>query len=268
MNPAYPGLAAATLYLVGAWLQIGTLSGSAKPSKSRTFAIGAAAVVLHGLTVALVLIVPGGVDLSLFSIASLTLFVLALGVLVASIRQPIENLFALVFPLAAICVGLSLIPLSAPTPRSAFGPGMLTHALASILAYFVLMVAACQSLALFMQESALRGNAPMRFIRVLPPLQTLETLLFQILWIGLVLLTFSIGSGFAFVEDMFAPHIASHTILAIASWVTFAILLLGRYAFGWRGKTAIRWTLAGFVFLALAYFVLEVVLGARGAGNT
>ena len=268
MNPAYPGLAAATLYLVGAWLQIGTLSGSAKPSKSRTFAIGAAAVVLHGLTVALVLVVPGGVDLSLFSIASLTLFVLALGVLVASIRQPIENLFALVFPLAAICVGLSLIPLSAPTPRSAFGPGMLTHALASILAYFVLMVAACQSLALFVQESALRGNAPMRFIRVLPPLQTMETLLFQILWIGLVLLTFSIGSGFAFVEDMFAPHIASHTILAIASWVTFAILLLGRHAFGWRGKTAIRWTLAGFAFLALAYFVLEVVLGARGAGNT
>jgi ABC-type uncharacterized transport system permease subunit len=195
----------------------------------------------------------------------LTLFVLTLVVLAAAIAQPIENLFALVFPLAAVGVVLSLIPLSAPTPRSAFGPGMLTHVLASIFAYFVLMVAACQSLALFVQESALRGNAPMRLLRVLPPLQTMETFLFQLLWVGLVLLTFSIGSGFAFVNDMFAPQIAQHTVLAMASWVTFAILLLGRHAFGWRGKTAISWTLAGFAFLALATFVLEIVLGARNA---
>jgi ABC-type uncharacterized transport system permease subunit len=43
---------------------------------------------------------------------------------------------------------------------------------------------------------------------------------------------------------------------------------VGRHFYGWRGRTALRWTLAGFVLLLLAYigsrFVLEVVLG-RGA---
>ena len=57
-------------------------------------------------------------------------------------------------------------------------------------------------------------------------------------------------------------------MFAVVSWLTFAALLVGRHLYGWRGRTALRWTLAGFVLLLLAYvgsrFVLEVVLG-RGA---
>ena len=271
MNPAYPGLAAATLYIVGAWLQFGSLSRSLPAPKARTFSIGAVAIVLHALAVWLVMSVPGAIDLSLFSVASLTLVVLACIVLVTAVWQPLENLFALVFPLAALAVVASLLSSGDPIPRSAFDRGMLTHVLVSILAYSVLMMAACQSIALSFQEVALRRHAPMRILRVLPPLQTMETLLFQFLWIGLVLLTLSIGSGFAFLDDMFAQHVVHHTVLAIASWVNFLVLLLGRHALGWRGKTAVRWTLAGFTFLALAYFgskfVLEIVLGARDAGD-
>ena len=41
--------------------------------------------------------------------------------------------------------------------------------------------------------------------------------------------------------------------------------LAGRWRYGWRGRTALRWTLAGFAMLFLAYvgsrFVLEVLLG-------
>jgi ABC-type uncharacterized transport system permease subunit len=46
--------------------------------------------------------------------------------------------------------------------------------------------------------------------------------------------------------------------------VTFGLLLAGRRLYGWRGRTALRWTLTGFVLLILAYvgsrFVLEVIL--------
>ena len=69
-----------------------------------------------------------------------------------------------------------------------------------------------------------------------------------------------------FLEDLFAQQVVHHTVLSIASWVVFAILLLGRHRLGWRGRTAIRWTLSGFFLLVLAYFgskvVLEVILGA------
>jgi len=44
----------------------------------------------------------------------------------------------------------------------------------------------------------------------------------------------------------------------------FGAVLLGRHFYGWRGKVALRWVLASFVALLLAYvgsrFVLEVVL--------
>jgi len=270
MNPAYPGLAAAALYLVGGSFQLTQLIRQVPVERSRSFVVATAALVLHGLTVWLVMDHPRGIDLSLFPVASLVLFVLASILVVAASWQPLENLFALVFPLAALAIVASLLGSGEPIPRAAFGRGMLTHVLASILAYAVLMMAACQAVALSIQEVSLKRHRPMRFLRVLPPLQTMETLLFQLLMIGLALLTLSIGSGFAFLDDMFAQHVVHHTVLAIASWFTFAILLLGRHTFGWRGMTAARWTLAGFAFLALAYFgskfVLEIVLARSTDG--
>ena len=53
---------------------------------------------------------------------------------------------------------------------------------------------------------------------------------------------------------MFAQSVVSHTILASASWVMFAVLLAGRYAFGWRSTVATRATLVGFTLLSLRVF--------------
>ena len=54
-------------------------------------------------------------------------------------------------------------------------------------------------------------------------------------------------------------------VFSLLSWVTFAILLLGRTQFGWRGRSAMRVLYGGAMLLLLAYvgsrFVLEVVLG-------
>ena len=101
----------------------------------------------------------------------------------------------------------------------------------------------------------------------LPPLMTLETLLFRILTLGFVLLSLTLVSGFVFSEELFgqAARFNHKTVFGIISWIIFAALLVGRYARGWRGRTALRWTLAGFAALLLAYvgsmFVLEVILG-------
>jgi ABC-type uncharacterized transport system permease subunit len=82
--------------------------------------------------------------------------------------------------------------------------------------------------------------------------------------LGFLLLSVALGTGFMFLEDMFAQHLAHKTILSVAAWTVFGILLWGRFRFGWRGRTALRWTLAGFVVLMIAYFgskfVLELIL--------
>ncbi|MEK7844843.1 MAG: cytochrome c biogenesis protein CcsA, partial [Pseudomonadota bacterium] len=61
------------------------------------------------------------------------------------------------------------------------------------------------------------------------------------------------------------PLTFSHkTLFGFISWGVFAALLIGRQLYGWRGRIAIRWTLAGFIILLLAYigskFVLEIIL--------
>ena len=81
---------------------------------------------------------------------------------------------------------------------------------------------------------------------------------------GFALLSAGLLTGIFFLEDIFAQHLVHKTVLSIVAWLVFGILLWGRWRFGWRGRTAIRWTLSGFVVLLLAYFgskfVLELIL--------
>ena len=95
----------------------------------------------------------------------------------------------------------------------------------------------------------------------------MESLLFRLIAIAFVLLTLTLGTGIVFSESLFgkAFRFDHKTVFAITSWLMFGALLIGRHFRGWRGRIALRWTLAGFVTLLLAYvgsrFVLEVILG-------
>src|SRR5258708_1667826 len=94
----------------------------------------------------------------------------------------------------------------------------------------------------------------------------MERLLFRVILAGFAFLTLTLLTGIVFSETLFgrAMKFDHKTVFAVVSWFIFAALLAGRYFYGWRGRTALRWTLAGFVALLLAYvgsrFVLEVIL--------
>jgi ABC-type uncharacterized transport system permease subunit len=110
-----------------------------------------------------------------------------------------------------------------------------------------------------------RGVLP-PFLKSLPPLLEMEALLFRILLAAFVLLTLTLVSGVFFSEQLFSrPFKFNHkTVFGILSWLIFGALLAGRYLRGWRGRTVVRWTIAGFISLLLAYigskFVLEIIL--------
>ena len=110
------------------------------------------------------------------------------------------------------------------------------HVVLALLAYSVLTVAAAQSLFLAWQERALRRRQARWVLKALPPLQTMETVLFECVALGLLLLTLTLGTGMLFLEDLFAQQVVHHTVRSIASWVVFTILLLGRHRLGWRGR--------------------------------
>jgi ABC-type uncharacterized transport system permease subunit len=148
------------------------------------------------------------------------------------------------------------------------------HVVLAMLAYSLFTIAILHALLMALLERRLHGSPAgpgaamlQGSLGALPPLLTLERLLFRMIAAAFVLLTCTLATGIAFSESLFgrALQFDHKTLFALLSWATFAALLAGRYLYGWRGRTALRWTLSGFVLLLLAYvgsrFVLEVVLG-------
>ena len=141
-----------------------------------------------------------------------------------------------------------------------FSPGILLHIVTSILGYALFAVAACQSVLLIYQNRHLKQHQSSRLVANLPPLQTMESLLFEVLAAGQVFLSIALLTGFLFLDDLWAQHVVHKTILSLVAWFIFTILLLGHYRLGWRGRTAIRWTLWGFANLVVAFFGTKLVL--------
>jgi ABC-type uncharacterized transport system permease subunit len=179
----------------------------------------------------------------------------------------LRGLQLLVFPVAAVC---SLAPwfLDARHPMPNAGMWLLTaHIVVALLAYGLLTIAALHALLLSVLDRRLRTGAVPAILSGLPPLLTMEKMLFRIIIAGFTLLSATVLSGLLFSEELFGiPLTFTHkNVFTLISLAIFAALLIGRFLFGWRGRLALRWTLWGFLALVLAYvgskFVLEVLLG-------
>jgi len=224
------------------------------------------AVVLHGAAHVLAWRHSGGADLHFF--AALSLVGLGMGVLttVVGASGRMGALGVMVFPLAALTLLGYHSYGHAPAP--AMDWRLQLHAWFALLAYATLAVAALLALMLWLQERALRRRDFRPWLRALPPLVELEALLFRTIAVGFVLLTATLLTGVLFVEDLLAQHLAHKTVLSVLSWLAFGGLLVGRWRYGWRGVTAVRWTLAAMALLVLAFFgskfVLELVLNRAG----
>ena len=258
---------AVALYALGGTvfsLRLFRTSADKRPDKKTGLVLGFSALLLHGWLLYQALHTLQGVNFSFFNAVSFASWVIALLYLLAALSKPVESLGMVLLPIAALTLlldyffpGTRLLP-----PHTDWA--LRAHVISSILAYSVLAMAAVQAVLLAIQDKHLRKHHPGGFIRALPPLQTMEGLMFKMILIGFILLTLSLASGFVFLDDMFAQHLVHKTLLSIFAWLCFAVLLWGRHRFGWRGRTAIRWTMTGFVVLALAYFgskaVLELIL--------
>lgn len=222
------------------------------------------AVALHGVLLYVGMVTDSGLHLGFFDVASLVAWVAALLLIIGALRRPLDNLGLLVLPLAALLILPSVIWPDTRTLGSERNLGTEVHVLVSVLAFALLTIAACQSMLLAYQEHRLSHKRPGGLMHILPPLKIQEELLFQLIALGFFLLTLSLSTGIAFVADMLAQHLAHKTVLSSIAWLIFAVLLWGRWRYGWRGRTAVRLSLAGFIVLGLAYFgsklVLEVIL--------
>ena len=267
-NPAVNFLAFALYAAVGAllWRRLARADAAAGGAKLGILSLGFGAVVLHAALLYAGLRADSGINLALTGAFSLVAWVVAVVYLLAAFTRPIENLGVIIMPLA----GLTLLAAWLWPGRLLLAPASAlqsAHIVVSILAYSLLTLAAAQSVLLLVQERHLHHKHPGGFIRALPPMQTMEALMFQLIGIGFLLLTLTVVSGALFSEAVFGQpfKFTHHMVLSVFGWAVYAVLLLGRRRLGWRGRTAVRWTLGGFLLLLLGYFgskfVLEILLG-------
>ena len=252
---------AIVLYLAAALALAAPLIDRKTPPRALSLGLASIAVITHLFL--LIGIHRGGVDLHFFSALSIVGACIAMLCLFVAFARPVSTLGVIVFPIAAILLGIDvfLAPATQPLP---IDWQIKLHVVFALLGYSVLSIAALLAILLAFQEHALRTHRLNALVRALPPLTVTESLMFQLIGAGFVLLTLTLVTGIVFVTNLFDQHLAHKTVLSIAAWIVFGALLLGRWRYGWRGRSAVRLVLIGMFLLLLAFFgsqfVLEVIL--------
>ncbi len=185
----------------------------------------------------------------------------------ANLKHELHSLQAFVLPPAAIFALVPAFEVNNHYLPQAAQPLFMAHIGIALLAYSLFTFAALHALLMTIAERSLHNKPTLIKLPSFPPLMLMESLLFSVIKIGFVLLTFTLISGMLFSEHIFGkPMQFTHKVVfSFASWMIYGWLLFGRYQYGWRGKKAINLTLIGFMLLLLAYvgskFILQVLLG-------
>ncbi|MFT0533597.1 inner membrane protein YpjD [Castellaniella hirudinis] len=232
------------------------------------------AIALQGIGLASAVIVPSGLTLGWALALSTAMWLGMIVFWVENFLLRLDSLLLVLLPAAAVISLLAgIFPQGHLVPH-ANSDALRIHLLIAMMAYGLMTVAALHAMLMTVLdrhlhrpiETEAQQSLLGRAMDAMPPLLTLEQLLFRLIGIGFVILTLTVATGI---------HVSLHlggralpmdhkTVFTLLSWGTFGVLLAGRRIQGWRGRIALRWTLAGFAFLLLSYsgsrFVLEVIL--------
>ena len=222
------------------------------------------ALVLHGILLYRRVIVGDGLDLGVANAVSMLAWLTVLIYWLAAIAYSgLAGILGIMAPVAFVAVVLQAVLPSSHIVTYGGDPLFALHFVIAMLAYSLFLIATIQALLMLAEERWLHRGVLPPFFKSMPPLLEMEALLFRILLGAFVLLTFTLVSGVFFSEQLFGRPFktTSHKmVFAGISWLIFGGLLVGHHVRGWRGRKAVRWTLAGFTALLLAYVGSKVVL--------
>jgi len=248
-------LIAALLYAGAAWRAARNTQADVLSQR----ALIPVALALHAAALLLQTVFGSKLQIGVGEAASLLAWLSALMLWVFCLREPLQALGVVNYPFTALC---ALWPALAtaevnPIPLDDWRLGV--HIVLSLLSAGLLTLAAIHALAIAILDRVLHRPDSIALARRLPPLQTMEKLLFQLIFVGFFLLSLTLCSGLLIIPNLHGEHLAQ-LILTASAWLIFSVLLWGRLRYGWRGRTAIRWALSGYATLVAAYFGSKLVL--------
>jgi ABC-type uncharacterized transport system permease subunit len=254
------------LYAAGAWIMLRSVTRPRLEPLAWTLIV--LAIVGHSDAIMRMMRINGAFSIGLLEAASLLAWTLAVLACLISIDRQNRVLGAILLASAAIGAASGAAASGAGrdyAEASSAGWQLTAHILLSMAAAALLFAAAVTALLLVFLDRRLRMRRIADLPSVLPPLDVLEKIMFRLIGAGFGLLTLALFTGFVFVTNLFTQNLVQKTALSLLAWTLFGVLLIGRIRFGWRGRSAVQWTLSGFGVLAVAYFgvkfVLEDVLG-------
>ena len=255
-------------YTTSFWYVFAHLMSKREPSQGLIVLLLSLGLMLHAGVLYNDMLTPLGVNYDVFNLLSFTSGLMLLLSMLFSCYRPVLALTLIGIPVAAtgLILGFSL---SQPKlTLQNYSLGLDIHILLSLAAYVVLLMAAVHAILLWFQTRELKKKNKHKkrvWVNLLPSLQAMESLLFDLLITGFIILTVALGFGLFTIDDFFAQHLAHKTVFSMMSWLGYASLLIGHYAFGWRGQKAIRFTLIAFGLLAIGFigskFIFEMILG-------
>lgn len=216
----------------------------------------------HALGVSQLLFTDAGLNLAFFKAGSAVAWLIAALLWLHCLQKPLLTISLAILPVIAAAALLGEIDGRQVTTSNTTVSGI--HIFTSLLAYSVLGLCGVQAIMLYLQNRKLRGYGSKALLQILPPLDTMELFLFNLLVLGFALLSVSLLTGWIDHQDLLAQHLMHKTVLSGAAWLVFALLLGGHALMGWRGDRAAKLTLTGFGLLIVGYFgskfVLEYIL--------
>lgn len=223
----------------------------------------AMALILHGATVFLPIIVDRILIAGFGYTITLMVWLMLLLYWIGQWIRPLRGLQLLLFPLASIAMLSALLLPGNMTGYAIHSLPLLIHISLSLLAYSLFALTALLAVWIWYLHRRLRLRKISPFLSFLPPLLSMEKLMFQGLWIGFTLLTCSLLSGAIYTSELHAL-LTHKAVFSMIAWLIYGGLLLKHVMTAWRGKSAAKWTLLGFISLFLAYFgskfVLDIIL--------
>lgn len=250
-----------------AWIDRPRLEPAAAHPRQLRWAM-ALAVLAHTAIIWRLVFQEEGVNLGFAASLSLIGLLLAAWLWASGVLMPIPGMGSRTLPIVAVS---AILPVLLPAPHwLKYSTDVLesAHIVVALLAFALFVIAAVQAAAILALEQQLhRGLAATS--GAMPPVLTLERWLFGLIAIGFVLLTATLASGVIFSESLFGKPVqfTHKTLFSGLAWLLFGVLLAGRWRWGWRGRTALRWVVVGSLLLLIGFagskFVLEVLLGRR-----
>jgi ABC-type uncharacterized transport system permease subunit len=246
------------LYAAGAWLM---LRSTSKPRfEPFAWVLILVAIVGHSDAIMRMMRMHGAFSIGLLEAMSLLGWTLAVLACLISIDKQNRVLGALLLASAAVGAAMTGAGRNYAEATIRAGWELTAHILLSMASAALLFAAAVTALLLIFLERRLRTRRISSLPNSLPPLDALEKVMFRLIAAGFGFLTLALFTGFVFVTNLFTQNLLQKTVLSLIAWLLFGVLLIGRWRFGWRGRSAVQWTLSGFAVLAVAYFGVKFVL--------